>query len=589
MADLLSDTVDISQAAILHVEDDPASRYAVGRVLYREGFTVSEAATGMEGLRLVKEGPDLVILDVQLPDLDGFEVCRRIKANPATATIPVLHLSASYVTTKDQVSGLEGGADAYLVQPVDPGVLVATVKALLRMRRAEEKYRSIFENAVEGIFQTTFEGRVVAANPMLARIFGYDSPEEITAAVTDFSSHLYADPAQGNEVMRLLQEQGTLSGFEVLGRCKGGSGIWVSINVRTIRDRNGRPVGFEGTVEDITERKKAEEALRKSEQRLQRVLETDAVGVIFFDHEGTVVDANDVFLAMTGYTRTEVSARELTWRRMTPPEWVRDSEKQMERLAATGRIGPYEKEYFLADGSRRWMLFAGRDLGDGTICEYCIDITEGKQAEESLRESEEQLRLAVEAADLGRWELVPETGEFHTSATCNRHLGLPADARPTYEGHFETIHHDDHEMIYDRLRRAVEESREFEAEYRVARPDGATFASSSPAGACCASHGSAPDRLIGVTLDVTEARDLEKEKANSRARELTMLAETAERERISRELHDRVAHHMGVAHQSLELHAALRKSAPERAQRSWSLPGSPRGEPSTRPAPSRRS
>jgi DNA-binding response OmpR family regulator len=137
MADLLSDTVDISQAAILHVEDDPASRYAVGRVLYREGFTVSEAATGMEGLKLIKEGPDLVILDVRLPELDGFEVCRRIKANPATATIPVLHLSASYVTTKDQVSGLEGGADAYLVQPVDPGVLVATVKALLRMRRAE--------------------------------------------------------------------------------------------------------------------------------------------------------------------------------------------------------------------------------------------------------------------------------------------------------------------------------------------------------------------------------------------------------------------------------------------------------------------
>src|SRR3954469_3411005 len=110
MADVLPDVAYISQATILHVEDDPATRYAIGRILHQEGFTVREAATGAEGLKLVKERPDLVILDVQLPDLNGFEVCRRIKADPATAMIPVLHLSARYVTDKDQVTGLEGGA-----------------------------------------------------------------------------------------------------------------------------------------------------------------------------------------------------------------------------------------------------------------------------------------------------------------------------------------------------------------------------------------------------------------------------------------------------------------------------------------------
>src|SRR4051812_10928532 len=154
MADLLSDAVHTSQATILHVEDDPGTRYAIGRVLHQEGFTVREAATGVESLRLVKERPDLVILDVQLPDLNGFEVCRRIKANPATAMIPVLHLSASYVADKDQVTGLEGGADGYLVQPVDPGVLGATVRALLRMRRAEEALRESdkwIENILECI------------------------------------------------------------------------------------------------------------------------------------------------------------------------------------------------------------------------------------------------------------------------------------------------------------------------------------------------------------------------------------------------------------------------------------------------------
>ena len=89
--------------------------------------------------------------------------------------------------------------------------------------------------------------------------------------------------------------------------------------------------------------------------------------MLFFDGGGTLVDANDAFLRMTGWTREDLASRALTWRRMTPPEWTAESERQLERFAATGRVGPYEKEYLRKDGSRRWMLFAGRDLGDGTI------------------------------------------------------------------------------------------------------------------------------------------------------------------------------------------------------------------------------
>ncbi|MEW9552516.1 chemotaxis protein CheB [Nonomuraea sp. NPDC050783] len=115
---------------------------------------------------------------------------------------------------------------------------------------------------------------------------------------------------------------------------------------------------------------------RINQERLSLFLETENVGMLYFDHTGTVVDANQVFLRMSGYTRDQIEARALTWQAMTPPEWLPVSEAQLELLAATGRIGPYEKEYILADGTRRWMLFVGRGLADGDICEYCIDITD---------------------------------------------------------------------------------------------------------------------------------------------------------------------------------------------------------------------
>ena len=135
---------------------------------------------------------------------------------------------------------------------------------------------------------------------------------------------------------------------------------------------------------DVTARKRAEAALRASEERLRRMVNIDVVGVLIFEAlpTGTLVDANDAFLRTSGYARGEVEARALTWRTMTPPEHVAESERQMEGFAATGRIGPYEKEYFRKDGSRAWMVFAGAALGDGTVVEYCIDVSDRKRAEE---------------------------------------------------------------------------------------------------------------------------------------------------------------------------------------------------------------
>jgi DNA-binding response OmpR family regulator len=135
---------DVDSSVNIVVVDD----YADGRALMsmrlrKEGFDVSEAATGEEALALADKLPGLMVLDVHLPDIDGFEVCRRIKSNPRTASVPILQVSAAYREPGHRVRALDGGADAYLPLPVEKDELIATVRALLRIRRAERESASL--------------------------------------------------------------------------------------------------------------------------------------------------------------------------------------------------------------------------------------------------------------------------------------------------------------------------------------------------------------------------------------------------------------------------------------------------------------
>ena len=118
---------------VLNVNDREAARYVVTKMLQSEGFTVLEAATGEEALRLARERqPTVALLDIQLPDIDGLEVCRRLKADPATKGIRVVQTSATYNTPDMKVRGLEGGADRYLLQPFGSSELAATISSIVR-------------------------------------------------------------------------------------------------------------------------------------------------------------------------------------------------------------------------------------------------------------------------------------------------------------------------------------------------------------------------------------------------------------------------------------------------------------------------
>ncbi|MBW2607604.1 MAG: PAS domain S-box protein, partial [Deltaproteobacteria bacterium] len=141
------------------------------------------------------------------------------------------------------------------------------------LRESERKYRSIFENAIEGIFQSTHEGRFVSVNPAMAQVLGYDSPEEVIATYEDIQKQLYVHPQDRDNFLAPLREIGRISGFETQVYRKDGKVIWISISARTVRDSDGKVLHYEGTVEDITERRLAEEELRKHRDHLEELVE----------------------------------------------------------------------------------------------------------------------------------------------------------------------------------------------------------------------------------------------------------------------------------------------------------------------------
>jgi two-component system cell cycle sensor histidine kinase/response regulator CckA len=167
------------------------------------------------------------------------------------------------------------------------------------LRRAEAKYRSIFENATEGIYQTTPDGRYLSANPALARIDGFDSAEQLLAEITNIGNQLYVDPRRRSAFVQLLETQGAVRDFEAQIRRRDGRVIWVSENARAVRDAAGKLLYFEGTVRDITERKHLEDQLRQAQKM-------EALGRLA---GGVAHDFNNLLTGIIGYADLLMSGR----------------------------------------------------------------------------------------------------------------------------------------------------------------------------------------------------------------------------------------------------------------------------------------
>jgi len=287
--------------------------------------------------------------------------------------------------------------------------------AEVALRRSEEKYRSIFENAVDGMFQSTPDGRYLSANPSLAKMYGYDSPEEIITAITDLRKK-YVNPEDRDRLKASIEENGYVEGFETQMFRKDGAKMWVSMTARAVRDESGKIVCYEGTSEDITTRKEMEQLLKSERETFYGILQKAPYGTALIDRDGHYLFINPEFTSITGYTLEDIPTGkewyakafpDERYRRYAIDEWKKDI--KVRGLNKTFNIVCKNK-------TSKEVEFRTALLDDGRAFTMLVDITDRKRAEEALRESEDYLKTIFNYMQTG---MVIIDQEEHTIVDVN--------------------------------------------------------------------------------------------------------------------------------------------------------------------------
>jgi PAS domain S-box-containing protein len=260
------------------------------------------------------------------------------------------------------------------------------------LRMAEARYRHLFENAMMGIFQSTLDGQLMDANQALAAILGFSSPEDLISSVKDMGRQLYVDPEQRKHLIRLLEEQGIVQGLVMNFYRKDKSKIWVSMNIRMVRNSQGHILHLQGIVEDITERKSAEDALIREKERFRVLVEESPFGVSMIGSDGRYKYINPKFSEMFGYTLEDISTGREWFRKAYPdPEYRCRVIASWMQYVMNRRYEKYPLltfEVTCKDGTTKSVQFRPVAMGTGDFLMIYEDFTERRRLEEQLRQSE---------------------------------------------------------------------------------------------------------------------------------------------------------------------------------------------------------
>ena len=264
---------------------------------------------------------------------------------------------------------------------------VAIYNDITSERIAQRRYREIVDNAVEGIFQSSVDGRYLQVNPALAAIYGYESPRELMVSLRDIGGQLYVKEERREEFMKIMRRDGRVAHFESQIRKKDGTVIWIEEHARAVCDRSGNTLYFEGAVIDITSRKRAEEDLKKSEEEYRTIFNTTGTASVIIEQDMSISLANSEFLALTGYAQTDIDAGLLFTEVVAPADKDRIAAyHNARRNADTGAPRSYELRVISRQGEVRDTVITVALLpGDTRTVASLADISDRKQAEQMLK------------------------------------------------------------------------------------------------------------------------------------------------------------------------------------------------------------
>ena len=390
-------------------------------------------------------------------------------------------------------------------------------------RENEQRFRTTFENAAVGIAHVAADGRWLLVNKRFCEILGY--PREEMAGKT-FQDLTHPEDLAADLILVNRMIAGEIPQYSLEKRYirKDGSIVWVNLTVGSAKKANGSIDYFISVVEDITKRKEAEARLKDSEDRLRRILDNlfSFVGVLA--REGILIEANEAPLRAAGLSREDVIGKPF-W----DCYWWSFSEDSRERLkqsfeqALRGETVRYDVD--IRVGERRFITIdfqlAPRRNALGEIVEVipsATDITDRRRAEVRLRESEADLQLAQDAANLGRWNWDLRTQDLTWTDRCKAFFGAPLDAPMSYDAFLAALHPDDRERIDAAVSEAINLGKDYDVEMRTIWPDGSLHWIASK-GRVYFDDGR-PRRMMGVAFDIT-ARKQAEEQMSYALREVT--------------------------------------------------------------------
>ena len=310
------------------------------------------------------------------------------------------HTSIPATDVENEIGDIARAAEVFRRSLVDADAArEAAIHALAEQRLAEESYRKLFEGSVDGIYVTTPAGALLNANPALARMMGYATPEDLSNSIGDITNTIYVDPEARAQYQAMMARDGMVREFEYQVRRSNGAILWLSDSATVVRDEAGEVVRYEGTVRDITDQKRAEDAIAEGRRLLQQVIDTVPAVINVKDRQLRYVLMNRYMAGIFGIEPADAIGRTTT--DLMSRYGAQKTDENDKRVLAAGRgLGFYEEEYLDSAGNlRQWLvnklplLNAGGEIEN--IVTVALDIGERKRGELEMRKAKDAAEAAL--------------------------------------------------------------------------------------------------------------------------------------------------------------------------------------------------